>query len=64
MYFMSRNRFTGIYDFGGIFDVTLNLPQFPVVLLLRLLSEAVRCLLPLTASCFPIQGSFYPLLSV
>ena len=64
MYLISRNRFTGIYDFSGIFDVTLNLPLFPVGLLLRLLSEAVRGLLPSTGSCFPIQVLVYSFLSV
>ena len=51
---------------GGIFDVpttrNLNLPLFPVGLLLRLQSKAVRCLLPSKCLCFPIQDLVYSLL--
>ena len=65
MYSTSNSRFTEINEFGGIFGVTtstLIIQLFPVGLLLRLLSEAVRCLLYEKSLCFPIQGLVYSLL--
>ena len=57
MYFTSGDSFTGIYGAWWYFwcHNTLNLPLFPMGLLLRLLSKAVRCLLPSKCLCFSIQ---------
>ena len=52
--FTSTDRFTGIYDFSGSLGVmtsTLKIPLLPVGLLLRLLSEAVGCLLLVMGMC-------------
>ena len=64
--FTSNIRFTGIFGFNSSFGVTTSTPNIPLLLvglLLRLLSEAVRCSLLVRGVCAFLLDSVYSLFS-